>query len=275
MRALHYATLTVLAAVFTAPLLFMVSMSLSSDATSARAEFSLWPTEWEFGNFVTAFTSDLPMGSFLLNSLILTGFAVLGQVFVSAMVAYAFARLRAPGKNALFVVLLSTLMLPAEITLIPQFTLFSELGWVDTLLPLIVPNLFGGAYNIFLMRQFVSRIPRSLDEAAALDGLGYFRIFTRIVLPMMKPALIAVGIFTFSWNWGWFMGPLIYLSSQEKMPLALGVQVMYATGGAGQVPPWNLVMVGSLVLTLPMIVVYFFGQKYMHELSVTAGSDQK
>ncbi|MEU7892634.1 carbohydrate ABC transporter permease [Nonomuraea sp. NPDC049152] len=275
MRALHYATLTVIAALCTAPLLFMVSMSLSSDATSARGEFSLFPTEWEFGNFVAAFTSDLPTGSFLLNSVILTGLAVAGQVFVSAMVAYAFARLRAPGKNALFVVLLSTLMLPAEITLIPQFTLFSELGWVDTLLPLIVPNFFGGAYNIFLMRQFVSRIPRELDEAASLDGLGYFRVFTRIVLPMMKPALIAVGIFTFSWNWGWFMGPLIYLSSQENMPLALGVQVMYATGGAGQAPPWNLVMVGSLLLTLPMIVVYFFGQKYMHELSVTAGSDQK
>lgn len=275
MRALHYAVLTVLSALFTAPLLFMVSMALSSDATSARAEFSLWPKEWEFGNFVKAFTSDLPMGSFLTNSLILTGFAVLGQVFVSAMVAYAFARLRAPGKNVLFIVLLSTLMLPAEITLIPQFTMFSELGWVDTLLPLVVPNFFGGAYNIFLMRQFIARIPRDLDEAAAIDGLGYFRIFTRIVLPLMKPALIAVGIFTFSWNWGWFMGPLIYLNSPENMPLALGVQVLYATGGAGQVPPWNMVTVGSLILTVPMIIVYFFGQKYMHELSVSASSDQK
>lgn len=275
MRAIHYAVLTVISALFTAPLLFMISMALSSDATARRAEFTLLPSEWEFGNFAAAFTAELPMGRFLVNSLILTGFAVLGQVFVSAMVAYAFARLRAPGKNALFVVLLSTLMLPAEITLIPQFTFFSELGWVDTMLPLIVPNFFGGAYNIFLMRQFVSRIPRELDEAASLDGLGHFRIFTRIVLPLMKPALIAVGIFTFSWNWGWFMGPLIYLNSPENMPLALGVQVLHATGGAGQLPPWNLVMVGSLILTMPMIVVYFFGQKYMHELSVTAGSDQK
>ncbi|NRQ32408.1 carbohydrate ABC transporter permease [Nonomuraea sp. NN258] len=253
----------------------MVSVSLSSDATTLKGEFTLLPREWEFANFVRAFTTELPMGTFLWNSVVLTSLAVVGQVFVSAMVAYAFARLRAPGKNAWFVVLLSTLMLPAEITLIPQFTMFSTLGWVDTLLPLIVPNFFGGAYNIFLMRQFIARIPRDLDEAAALDGLGHFRIFTRIVLPMMKPALIAVGIFTFSWNWGWFMGPLIYLNSMENMPLALGVQVLYATGGAGQVPPWNLVMVGSLLLTAPMIVVYFFGQKYMHELSVTVGSDQK
>lgn len=275
MRAVHYAVLTVVSALFTAPLLFMVSVSLSSDATTLKGAFTLLPREWEFANFVHAFTTDLPMGRFLWNSVVLTGLAVVGQVFVSAMVAYAFARLRAPGKNVWFVVLLSTLMLPAEITLIPQFTMFSELGWVDTLLPLIVPNFFGGAYNIFLMRQFIARIPRDLDEAAALDGLGYFRIFTRIVLPMMKPALIAVGIFTFSWNWGWFMGPLIYLNSMDKMPLALGVQVLYATGGAGQAPPWNLVMVGSLLLTAPMIVVYFFGQKYMHELSVTVGSDQK
>jgi multiple sugar transport system permease protein len=218
---------------------------------------------------------DLPMGRFFLNSLILSGFAVLGQVLVSAMVAYAFARLRAPGKNVLFVILLSTLMLPMEITLIPQFAMFAELGWLDTMLPLIVPNLFGGAYNIFLMRQFISRIPRELDEAASMDGLSYFRIFTRIVLPLMRPALIAVGIFTFSWNWGWFMGPLIYINSQENMPLALGVQVLYASGGAGAPPQWNLIMVGSLILVVPMIVVYFFGQKYMHELSVTASSDQK
>lgn len=271
-KLVTYALLTALGLLLAAPFVYMISMSLASDATSARLTFTFIPQEFQFDNFVRVFTSRLNFGSFLWNSLVLVFFAVIGQVLVSSMVAYAFARLRAPGKEVIFVILLATMMIPGEVTLIPQFVVFSRLGWINTLLPIIVPNFFGGAYNIFLLRQFIARIPVELDEAAQIDGLNYFSIYARIIIPMIYPALAAVAIFTFVWNWGAFFGPLIYINDVEKMPLALGVQILSATNSAGQIPPWNLVMVGALILTVPMILVYFFGQRFMDQFSLTGGS---
>jgi multiple sugar transport system permease protein len=267
-----YFILTALGLLLAAPFVYVISMALASDATSSKLTFTFIPHEFHFENFVRVFTSGLNFGQFLINSLILVFFAVIGQVLVSSLVAYAFARLRAPGKEIIFVILLSTMMIPTEVTLIPQFVLFSKLGWINTLLPIIVPNFFGGAYNIFLLRQFITRVPVELDEAAQIDGLNYLGIYAYIILPLIRPALVAVGIFTFVWNWGAFFGPLIYINEVSKMPLALGVQILSATNSAGQIPPWNLVMVGALVLTIPMILVYFFGQRYMDELSLSGGS---
>jgi multiple sugar transport system permease protein len=268
----RYAVLTVISAILLAPFVFIVSISLSSDLTTKKLQFTFFPTEFHFENFVKAFTSDLPLGNFLLNSLILVFFSCLALTFSSALVAYGFARLHAPGKNIIFLVLLSTMMIPGEVLLIPQFIIFRHLGWIDTLLPIIVPNFFANAYNVFLMRQFISRIPSELDEAAQLDGLGHFRIFGRIILPLMKPILVAVAIFTFTFNWGYFFGPLIYINSTEKMPLALGIQVLSATSSGAQTPPWNMVMVGAIVLIIPMIAVYHFGQKYLYEAGLIGGS---
>jgi multiple sugar transport system permease protein len=271
-KSFNYFVLTALGLLLAAPFVYMISMALSSDATSTRLTFTFLPQEHHFENFVRVFTSNLNFKQFLFNSLVLVFFAVIGQVMVSSLVAYAFARLRAPGKEILFIILLSTLMIPSEVTLIPQFILFTKLGWINTLLPMIVPNFFGGAYNIFLLRQFITRIPVELDEAAQIDGLNYFGIYVRIILPLIRPALVAVAIFTFVWNWGAFFAPLIYINDVSKMPLALGVQILSATNSAGQIPPWNLVMVGALVLTIPMIAVYFLGQRYMDQLSLTGGS---
>lgn len=267
-----YAVLTVVSAILTAPLVFMASIALSSDQTSRETSFTFIPSEFHFENFITAFTSDLPMARFLLNSLIIVFFSCIAMTFSSALVAYGFARLRAPGKSVIFVVLLSTMMIPAEVMIIPQFTLFRELGWIDTLLPIIVPNLFANAYNVFLMRQFISRIPSDLDEAAMLDGLGHFGIFRRMIMPLMTPVMVAVAIFTFTFNWGYFLGPLIYISSEEKMPLALGVQILSATSNGAQTPPWNLVMVGAFILIIPMLLVYYFGQKHLYESGLVSGS---
>jgi multiple sugar transport system permease protein len=267
----RYAVLTVVSAILLAPFVFMVSIALSSADTARRLQFTFFPTEFEFGNFVEAFTR-VPIGTFLLNSTIIVVLACIGMTFSSAMVAYGFARLKAPGKGVLFVVLLSTMMIPAEVLLIPQFVIFRELGWIDTLLPLIVPSFFANAYNVFLMRQFITRIPGELDEAAMLDGLGHFGIFSRIILPLMKPVLVAVAIFTFTFNWGYFFGPLIYINSEEKMPLALGLQYLSATSSGAQIPPWNLIMVGSLILIIPMVIVYFFGQRYLYESGLVSGS---
>jgi multiple sugar transport system permease protein len=254
------------------PLLYVFSIALASDETTYLAAFTLIPKEFNWDNFVRIFQMDLNFGRFFLNSFTLVIFAIIGQVVSSSMVAYAFARLRAPGKNTLFMILLSTMMIPGEVTMIPSFVLFRYLGWINTLLPLIVPNFFTNAFNVFLLRQFIARIPTELDEAAQLDGLGFFGIYTRIILPLIRPALIAIAIFTFTWNWGWFMGPLIYINDFDKAPLALGVQILSATSSSGQVPPWNMVMVGSLLLTLPMLLVYFFGQRYMDEFGVIGGS---
>ncbi|WP_405093221.1 carbohydrate ABC transporter permease [Micromonospora sp. NBC_01392] len=270
--ATRYAILTVVSAVLLAPLVFMVSIALSSDQTTREMSFRFLPTEFEFGNFVRAFTADIPIGRFLLNSTVIVVVSCVGMTLSSALVAYGFARLRAPGKNILFGVLLSTMMIPAEVLLIPQFILFRHLGWIDTLLPIIVPNFFANAYNVFLIRQFITRIPAELDEAAMLDGLGHFGLFRRIIMPLMKPVLVAVAIFTFTFNWGYFFGPLIYLNSEEKMPLALGIQVLSATSSGAQTPPWNMVMVGALILILPMVAVYYFGQKYLYEAGVVSGS---
>ncbi|MEV3986890.1 carbohydrate ABC transporter permease [Nonomuraea sp. NPDC049758] len=264
--------LTVVSAILLAPLVFMVSIALSSDQTTRELSFSFLPAEFEFGNFVEAFTSDLPIGRFLVNSTLIVIFSCVGMTFSSALVAYGFARLRAPGKGMLFALLLSTMMIPAEVLLIPQFVLFRNLGWIDTLLPIIVPNFFANAYNVFLMRQFITRIPAELDEAAMIDGLGHFGLFRQIIMPLMKPVLVAVTIFTFTFNWGYFFGPLIYINSEEKMPLALGIQALSATSSGAQAPPWNMVMVGALILILPMVAVYHFGQKYLYEAGLVSGS---
>ena len=270
--AATYAGLLVASAVFFAPLVFVVSIALSSDQTVGTGAFSLFPTEFRWDNFVRIFQTQQPVGNFVLNSVIISVSSAVGQVFSSALVGYAFARLRARGKNITFMIVLATMMIPAQITMIPQFILFKELGWINTFLPLIIPNFFGNAYNIFLIRQFVSRLPVEMDEAAMVDGLGYFGIFRRIVLPMMTPVLIAIAIFTLTWTWGDFMGPLIYLNEDTKMPLALGVQLLTSTSQELQTPPWNLVMVGTVFLSLPMIIIYYFGQKYMYEMNISTGS---
>ena len=267
-----YAVLIIVTALLSVPLVFVVSVALASDQTVNTNAFSILPSEWHWENFARVFGSSLPMQQFLLNSVVIAAGAVAGQVLSRGLVGYAFARLRAPGKNALFMIVIATMMIPAQITMIPQFILFKELGWVNTFLPLIVPNFFSNAFNIFLMRQFVSRLSRDMDEAAMMDGLGFFGIYRRIMLPMLTPALIAIGIFTFTATWGDFMGPLIYLNDESKMPLALGVQYIVSTSQAAQSPPWNLVMVGSILLTIPMIAVYYLGQRYLYEMDITGGS---
>jgi multiple sugar transport system permease protein len=267
-----YAALIVVVALLSAPLVFLISVALASDQTVNTNTFTIIPTEFHWENFSRVFGTSLPMGRFLLNSVIISVGAVVGQVLSSGLIGYAFARLRAPGKNVLFLVVLATMMIPAQITMIPQFILFKDLGWVNTFLPLIVPNFFSNAFNVFLMRQFVARLPREVDEAAMVDGLGYFGVYRRIMLPMLAPALIAIGIFTLTANWGEFLGPLIYLNDESKMPLALGLQYLTTTSQAMQAPPWNLVMVASILLTVPMIAVYYLGQRYLYEMDLTGGS---
>jgi multiple sugar transport system permease protein len=199
--------------------------------------------------------------TFLGNTLFLTAMSVIGTLFSSSLVAYSFSRLRWPGKNILFGVLLATMMVPGAVTLMPQFLIFRGLGWVDTLKPLWVPTFFGAAFNIFLLRQFFMSIPTELEDAAKIDGCGPFATYWRVMLPQVKPALAAIAIMTVLGAWNNFQGPLIYLSSPERMPLAYGLQ-LYQQQHSGEP---GLLMAASTLVVLPIIVLFFFTQRYFIE----------
>lgn len=198
---------------------------------------------------------------YLINTLWLVLTSVVGTVVSCALVAYGFSRLRFPGREQLFTLMLSTMMLPAAVTMLPQFLIFRSLGWIDTLMPLWVPTFFAGAFNVFLLRQFFSTIPMELEEAARIDGAGYFRTFRSVMLPMVKPALAAISIWTFMGAWNNFMGPLIYVSSPEKMPLAYALQLF----SGDKIGEPGLMMAFATMTVLPVVLLFFFAQRYFIE----------
>jgi multiple sugar transport system permease protein len=195
---------------------------------------------------------------YVWNTVYITILSILGTLLSSSLVAYSFARLRWPGRDALFLVLLATMMLPGAVTMIPVFLIFRGLGWVDTLRPLWIPSFFGGAFSVFLLRQFFMTIPTDLEDAAKIDGCSYFGIYWRIMLPLIKPALAALTIMTFMGSWNNFMGPLIYINSPEKMPLAYALQLFQGAHSA----EYGLLMAASTLVMLPVLIVFFFTQRY-------------
>lgn len=195
---------------------------------------------------------------YVWNTVYITMLSILGTILSSSLVAYSFARLKWPGRDQLFVVLLATMMLPGAVTMIPVFLIFRSLGWIDTLRPLWIPSFFGGAFSVFLLRQFFMTIPNDLEDAAKIDGCSYFGIYWRIMLPLIKPALAALTIMTFMGSWNNFMGPLIYINSPEKMTLAYGLQLFQGAHSA----EYGLLMAASTLVMLPVLVTFFFTQRY-------------
>ncbi|HDT14678.1 MAG TPA: ABC transporter permease subunit [Firmicutes bacterium] len=205
---------------------------------------------------------------YLLNTIFITVMGIIGVLFSSSFVAYGFARFKFPGRDPLFLVMISTMMIPVQVTMIPTFILFKYLGWIDTFAPLIVPTFFGGgAFNIFLMRQFFMTIPYELDDAAKIDGCNYFQIFAIILMPLVKPALATIAIFGFVYNWNDFLNPLIYLNSSSNYTLALGLQVFTTMYGSY----YHLMMAASTIVLLPILIVFFLGQRYFIEGVATSG----
>lgn len=200
----------------------------------------------------------IPFMKYVRNSVFLVIMNVLGQIVSCSLIAYAFARLQWPGRDFFFVVLLGTMMLPPQVTMIPVFLIVKKLGWFNTLYPLWVPAFFGVPFFIFLLRQFMKTIPSDLEDAAKIDGCGYFGIYARIIVPLIKPALAAIGIFTFMGTWNNFMGPLIYVNDQRLYPLSLGLFMFQTTHGAH----FGMMMAASMLMTLPVIVIFFLAQKY-------------
>ena len=252
-----YAILLLGAVLVFFPFAWTISTSLKTEQQTLEYPPTWMPDPVQWENYPNALTAR-PFGQYYINTTIITVLSVIGQVLSSAVVAYGFARFRFPGRGFMFLVVLSTLMIPFHMLIIPRFILFKYLGWLDTFLPLIVPNFFGGAFSIFLLRQYFLTIPLDLDEAAKMDGATAFQIFMRIILPLARPALGAVAVFEFVSTWNDFLGPLIYLSSDRNYTVSIGLAAFrndYFTA-------WHLFMAASAVAMLAPLVVFFLAQKY-------------
>jgi multiple sugar transport system permease protein len=263
--ALHL-VLILFSIVMAAPMLWTISTSLKQPGVvfTYPPQWIPKPVDWD--NYRQLFL-QLPMAIFLLNSFKIATIATIGQVLSCAMAAFAFARLRFPARNLLFFILLATLMVPTHVTLIPTFFIMRWLGWIDTHYALTVPWWLGGAFGTFLLRQFFMTIPTEMMEAAKIDGAGYFRIFWRIFMPLSGPALATLAVFTFMGSWNNLLGPLIFLNSEDKMTVTLGLTLLQ-----GQYySQWTLLMAGAIVSVIPTLIVFFVAQKYFVEGIVRAG----
>jgi len=258
-RAIVLAILAIGVVVCLIPLYVMCLMAFKS--ASEGATTSVWelPKHPTTENFVKVLHDPLVVFVLLLkNTFVIAAIKTFGVVFTSALTAYPFARMRFAGRDRLFILLLSTLMLPGIVTMIPTYVMYTRLHWIDTILPLTVSAYFGGgAFNIFLLRQFFGTIPRELDEAAVLDGASHWTIFRRILIPLSGAALATVGFFTFSGAWSDFMGPLLYINDNAKQTLEVGL----STYNSLYDKEWHLLMAASLLVMLPLVLIFLVGQR--------------
>ncbi|MCX6046089.1 MAG: carbohydrate ABC transporter permease [Chloroflexi bacterium] len=248
------------------PFLWMFSTSLKTQG-AAMAYPPVWiPNPPLWSNYIDV-VNRFPFGLFALNSLKIATLGTIGQLASTSLGAYAFARMNFPGRNVLFVILLATLMIPGNVTMIPTFVLFNKFGWLNTHYPLFVPSWFGGAFGTFLVRQFFRTIPQDYNDAASIDGAGHLRIFASIYLPLAKPVLATLALFTFMNHWNEFLLPVIYLTDQDKMTLTVGLsyfQLQYTT-------LYHYLMAGTVLSTIPIFVMFIALQKYFVRGIVMSG----
>lgn len=243
---------------FLIPFFWMLSTSLKSKAEIFSFPVIWIPSTFHWENYTRALTV-LPFGRYFANTFIIAFCRIAGQVVACSIVAFSFARLKFPGRNALFMVMLSTLMLPGIVTMIPSFVVFTKIGWMNSWLPLIVPMLFATPYNTFLLRQFYMTLPRDLDEAAKLDGCTNWGIFLRVLFPLTIPAVTAIVVFQFMDAWNDFMGPLLYLRDSELYTVSLGLSLFQ-----GKIrTEWQLLMAASAVAMVPSLILFAVAQKYI------------
>ncbi|MCW6006402.1 carbohydrate ABC transporter permease [Micromonospora sp. CPCC 205371] len=263
-RILLYLALVAGAVPTLLPFVWLVRSALMQDAQMFIAPPQWIPDPFQWSNFTDALTAQ-PFGRYFLNTVVIAVISVLGTVLTCSIAAFSFARLRWRGRNVVFAVLLSGVMLPYAVTLIPTFVMWQELGLLNTIAPLTVPSWFagagGGVLNVFLLRQFFLTIPFELDEAAYIDGASPWRVFWMVVMPLSKPAIVVVTIFTFIGTWNDFLGPLLYLNDEEKYTLSIGLasfQSIYIT-------QWGYLMAASAAVIAPIIALFFFLQRYFIE----------
>ncbi len=256
--ALVYVLMSAIALIFMIPLLWMFSTALKS-----REEVLAWPPQLlpqsaNWGNYSAAF-AQYPLARFMVNTGILIVVNTIGYLISVPLIAFAFARLRFPGKPVLFIMMLSTMMIPGQIKMIPLYSLFSSLGMINTYWPLTLPSFFGEAFFIFLMVQYMRTIPRDLDEAARIDGASTWTILYRVILPLCRPALAVMIVYTFLWTWNDFLHPIIYLNDFNLYPISVGLAFFRGRYGV----EWNLLMSATLVSIMPVLALYFVAQRHL------------
>ena len=267
-KILSYVLMTVIGIILIIPLLWMVFTSLKPMEEIVRYPPTFFPEKIVWENYLDTIAA-FPFWRYARNTLFITVLVVIGNVLSNSFIAYGFAKLDFPGKKLMFALVLSTMMIPGFVTMIPQYVLFSKIGWVGTYLPLIVPSFFGNAFNIFLMRQFYLSINNELIEAAEIDGANHLYIWSHLMLPLTKPALITIAINSFTAAWNDFLGPLLYIQDQEKYTLQIGLQVFQNQATT----QWNYLMAGATLVLIPTILLFFFAQRYFIEgMDLTGGS---
>lgn len=264
-RALTHFFLMLVSLTMITPFVWMVLSSFKSDGEMMAIPMRWLPTVWRTDNYVTTFNMA-PWGRYLVNTLVITGSSVLLQLLVASMAAYAFARLQFKLRNLLFIIYLSTMMLPYQVTMVPSFIIIKNFGWIDNHLSLIVPNAFS-VFGVFMLRQFFLSIPTELEEAARIDGCGHLRLFWEIIMKNSKPALATLTLFIFKGVWNEFLRPMLYLNKQELWTMSLGLSKFQGN----YVSMWSNLMCGAVVTVIPVIIVFMFTQRYFIEGIVASG----
>lgn len=259
-KVLTHTVIIIFCGIFIIPFGWMVLTSLKSQHEIYANPPTILPDIILWGNYVDVF-KKIPYIRYVINTLTISLSAVIGQIISSTMVAYSMSKINWAGKKYFFPIIIATMMIPYQVTMIPLYMIYKKLGFTGTYLPLILPNFLGSAYYIFLLRQFFVTVPSSLIEAATIDGANEARIFVRIMLPLCKPAITTVAIFTFMANWSDFMGPLLYLNKAEMYTLSIGLQAFVQT----HYVEWGLLMAASTIFTVPIIILFFSAQKYFIE----------
>lgn len=272
-RVALYVIVVVLCLIFGFPLFWTLMSSLKTGPEMFRFPPPIFPKTPQWSNYIDVLTQPrIQVVQWFWNSTVVVVLATLGTVISASLVAYSLARFEYRGRDTLFIITLTTMMLPAQVTLIPQFVLFFKFGWINTLNPLWIPLWFGGGgFAIFLMRQFFLSLPRDLDEAALIDGASYWRIFWSILLPLCKPVLATLAIITIIATWGDFLGPLIYLNSPEKFTIFVGLQFFNSSPEVGGEPVQHLLMAACILSMLPVIFIFFLGQRFFVQGIVMSG----
>jgi multiple sugar transport system permease protein len=269
---LHYILLTIVAALMIAPFLWMVVTSLQAPESLVQFPPQLIPSSPRFSNYGEVFR-NMPIGTFFFNSVKISVLGTIGEVLAASLAAFAFARMEFRGKRLIFGLLLATMMIPFQVTMIPVYVVIHSLGWLDNHASLIVPRFFGGAFasgafGVFLLRQFFESVPKELEDASRIDGASRFRFFATILLPLSKPALAVLSLFVFMGIWNDLLTPVLFLSSEEKMPLPFGLAVLSTVQHNFR---YDLLMAGTLMAIVPIILCYIFAQRYVTQAFLRTG----
>ncbi len=252
------------------PVLWMISGSLKNNPEILSGSLNLIPPAWRWDNFSRGWSGfgHVTFSTYFKNSVLITVIATLGTVLSSSCIAYALARIRFRGSKIIFTVMIATMLLPGQVVMIPQYLIYNKIGWVGTILPLTVPHFFGAAFFIYMMMQFMAGIPRELDEAAIIDGCSKYTVFTRVVFPLLKPALISTIIIQFYWKWDDYMGPMLYLGKPESYTVSIAVKLF---ADATSTTDYGAMFAMSTLSMIPVFLIFLFFNRYLVDGISTSG----